>query len=382
MTWNVDDAINILGNGSVTPESCPRVIPQDQLAEINDTIAFLEDCYDAILGERQGEVVIALTNSPAFSCRVCPLENGQSLILVPLGMPARIRVSARLLLRYWDRESRILTQRSVIDNVSSDDRTVPKLLQPLFLNSPDINNSYWGALDELDNAVEIDPRTESDVRELVYLSFVYLLSHEFTHILHGHSAVYKQSCLENHELSQKEILRGLELDADDGAAAVTMKVLQWRVSRATNAGSQDNIMLAWLRLSYAVTMLFGIFDAQRKYVGEYTEEYNHPLIRRELFSGAVLRCLDASEPIRTLWLQCDNEGWQRCIFAFNDLTLDALRGVFGTHPGGMLSEPFQSLVYGSPGGTATRVEQDLIRDALTLLHQVRKLLPIFRTTER
>jgi len=367
----------------VTLGSCPPVIPQDQLAEINDTIAFLGYFYDVILDDldRKGEAVIALTHSPAFSCRVRPLGSGKYVILVPLGMPARARVLVRLLLRYWGRESRILVTQSSLDNLPGGGKAVPKLLHPIFSDDQDFEN-YWEAIYELDNVVEADQRTESDVRELVHLSLVYLISHEFTHVLHGHFDMPQRPRSENIGLSQDEILRGLELDADDGATAMAMKVIQEGVELHTSAGRQEDITLGWLRLSYVATMLFGIFDAQRKYLGAYDEgQYNHPLVRREIFSGAILRCLDAPEPIRDILRQCENEGWQRCVFAFNDLTLDAMQGVFGDYPEGYISAPLQSLLYGR-SGAAKRVESDLIREASTLLYRVRRLLPIFRTTER
>jgi hypothetical protein len=371
---NLDEII-IESGGSVIQTSCPAVIPQALLSMVNVWIPTIQEFFNKI--QIDDEVVIALVNSPGFCCRVRCLKQNKYVILVPLGMIARIRVLSRLLMRYWKKESRTQIINSPLDNISWHKEGIPKLLKPIFLDDTDFD-SYWDEIYELDKTIDIDQQFDGRVNELVFLSLVYLTSHEFTHILHGHFDLLDRLQRENFEISKEEIQRGLELDADDGATAVSMEFLL----------SMEELVLIWRQeepnylnifwLSYAVTMLLGVFDAHNKYLGSYDKgSYNHPLIRRELFSISMLKCIDASESIKEHIKFLEFDGWQKCFFAFNDLTLDAMNGMFGK-----VSEDYQAplhtLLYGTPWGAAHRVEFDLIREALKLQEQVRTLLPIFR----
>lgn len=381
---NLNDAIAAAG-GLVTPESCPKVVSEAQLAEIDNTLIFLRGFYENIFNnvnpKNKKDFSIALTNSPAFSGRVQRLENGDYVILVPLGMPARLRVLARILLRYWGRESRALILRSSLDQIPDDGKAVPRLLRPIFMDNLDFEN-YWEEIYELDSTIEIDPKTENDVYELVYLSLVYLISHEFTHVLHGHFDLRESAQKDKLGLSQTELIRGLELDADDGAAALSMKILLEGIDSAIGDGQWANHALGWLRLSYVATMLFGIFDTHRKFLGAYdTGEYNHPVVRREIFALGMMRSFNGPDDIRDILLRSHDEGWQRCVFAFTDLNLDAMQGTFGDMPAGYIEGPLQSLLYGTPGGAASKVEMDLIKTAKENMQLVRKFLPVFQNIE-
>jgi hypothetical protein len=92
------EAIFVAG-GPVTNDSCPEFISESELAIINKWFFVWKKCFVQIFRRYSfnGDVEIALTPSPDFSCRVFPLEESKFLILIPLGVAARVKVLARLL---------------------------------------------------------------------------------------------------------------------------------------------------------------------------------------------------------------------------------------------------------------------------------------------
>ncbi|MBI4277568.1 MAG: hypothetical protein HY660_03845 [Armatimonadetes bacterium] len=375
------DAIAIAG-GLATAENCPGVIPLDHFAQLGATTASVGQHFDQVLvrAKRRHQGAIALTMSPSFSCQVRPLGDDRFVLLVPLGMPARTRVLARLLLRYWGRERGVRVIRSALDDVPGDADAVPPLLKPVFLEDfePD---TFWERLRELDASIDTDPRTEPDVLELVHLALVYLLSHEFTHVLHGHFDLLERVRSGEVDLTRDDVRRGIELDADDGAAALSMLILKDDVDRAVAAGQRGQSQaVGWLRLSYVVTMLFAITDAHRKFLGAYERgAYNHPMVRCEFFLEAAGRSLDAPKRVRDTWLANSTEGWKRCVQALDDLNLDALRGDFGKLPEGVHPAPLHTLLYSAtPVGVTDRATLETLIEAHRLVHRIREHLPIFR----
>lgn len=377
----LESAIDLAG-GPVTAENCPSVIPIDQFAEFVMTITSVGKHFDRILSRTKSTQsgAIALTMSPAFACKVRTVQGGFAL-LVPLGMPARMSILARLLLRYWGREKGVRIIRSVLDDVAGDADAVPPMLKPLFLEDFE-PEKFWANLDDLDKAIDADPRTEPDVRELVHLSLVYLLSHEFTHVFHGHFDLLARSRLENLGLSDTDIRRGIETDADDGAAAISMIILMDDIDRALAAGQPVQLELGWLRLAYAVTMLFAITDAHRKFLGAYEEgAYNHPMVRCELFIEGATRSMDAADSALELWRTNSTAGWLRCVQALEDLNLDALGGTFGKLPQGIRPAPLHTLIYSAvTGGLTDQAVLDQCREARELMTRVRALLPLFQNS--
>jgi hypothetical protein len=372
------EAIFVAG-GPVTNDSCPEFISESELAIINKWFFVWKKCFVQIFRRYSfnGDVEIALTPSPDFSCRVFPLEESKFLILIPLGVAARVKVLARLLLKYWDKgEEGILVLRSPRDNISVPDNQVPRLLSPLFLDKPN-SESFWKDIDELDRAIITDSKFDPDVQELVSLSLLFLISHEITHILHGHFDLLERSENDDLGLSKVEIERGIEIDADSGAAAISMLVIQMTIIASGSIKQKDDEKLAFFRLSYVITMLFGIFDAQKKYLYGYDEQkYSHPMVRCEIFAEGVLAALsEDSEDSRDQILQSITDGRTRCVFAFNYLILDVMQGMFGGFPEGADWAPLQSLVYGRSDIMALWKK---LLEANEILQKTRTLLPIFK----
>jgi hypothetical protein len=375
------DAITVAG-GLATLETCPEVIPPEQflsaLQTIQRTSVHLEEAARRA-GVQVGGAVV-LTHSPAFSCTVVSVEEGHA-ILLPLGMIARARVLARLLLRHWGIQSEAGFRfiRSPEDAIDDDPDCFPPVLRPLLLEtlSPD---EFWPKLLDLDRSVELDPLCETDVGELVHLALVYFMAHEFTHILHGHFELRDRAQAGEVKLGFERLLRGLELDADDGAAAISLMVLNEDISLVREIGLDHSFETGLLRLSYAVAMLFAITDTVRKHFPGYAAgAYNHPMVRCELFFEAAERALP--QELIQRWRDVSTQGWAACMKALEMLNYEALSGKFGPLPEGKQWVPIHSLLYGAvPDGPVNRALLDEVRAAAPLLAEVRRLLPIFQRT--
>ncbi|MEO7995235.1 MAG: hypothetical protein ABI743_12625, partial [bacterium] len=205
------------------------------------------------------------------------------------------------------------------------------------------------------------------------------LSHEFTHLLHGHFDFLQQESWGR--FTKADALRGLESDADDGATAIAMLLLQRGIERALLRGEQADPALGWLRLAYAVTMLFAIMDVHRQYFGKYAiGSYNHPMVRCELFFFSVERCLDANPAMAATWQANSTEGWRKCVAALEDLTLDAHTGKFGEIPKNVLPRKLHNMNYSAtPMGVTDMHTFDLSQEAVALMREVRALLPLFQS---
>lgn len=377
-----EQALNLTGE-PVTLKNCPAVIPKSQLEEVFDTLKVLGTSYNVIIQDSGMDDVgmIALIDSPNFSCRVERIENGGYFIFVPLGMVARIRVLARLLLRYWECENNIVIRKAPPDRLPREDKPVPELLQPIFSDNPDLN-TFWKDIYKLDKRLKDAKPYEEDVRELVHLALVYLISHEFTHIWHRHFKLLEQQHNENAKLSRDDILRGLELDADDGAARVAMLIMHELVDQYHKAGRELDLSLGWLRFSYVTTMIYGIFDAQRPHLSTYDKgSYNHPVVRREAFFGTMLSCVEASKDEKEMLQYAEYEGWKRCIFAFNSITQEAIKGMYGDYPEGFFLSTLEMLLHEPPHGKETDAEKALIREAAILKYKVSELIKPFYENE-
>ena len=297
----LEDAINLAG-GPVTEENYPAIMPIDQLYETYSTLRSIASHFEHICAKMQLQyfVTIALIMSPSFSCRVRTISNG-FVIFLPLGFIERIRVFSLLLLGYWGKEKPFRFIRSILDKGPADAEAIPPNLRPIFLDDFD-SEELWQQLNILDKSLDchFDEKVrklfQEDVKELVHLSIVYILSHEFAHVIYGHLDLLKHSQTKNVGLSNTEISRGIETDADIGATQISLQILTGDCHRAKKERKPVKLELGCLRLAYTVTMLFAMTDTHKKYLGTYDESaYNHPMVRCELFHYVAEHSINADK---------------------------------------------------------------------------------------
>jgi len=317
--------------------------------------------------------VLTLSTSPR--CSVRPVAEGLHVIFVPIGVAARLHAASRVLLRYWGKERRVRVHQSPIDPSRWDPRGVPPQLRPLLLEY-DEPGEFWRGLAALEASVE-PSAADADAQELTHLGLQFLLAHEFAHILHGHFELLERAEREDLGLTRLELLRGVEADADSTAAALSMLLLNDAVVAALARQEAAQFELGWLRLSYAVTMLFGVSDAQRRHFGAYRDcEYSHPAVRGELASRAAYESIGSHG--REAWQIQDREGFTRCVRAFDDLLLDSMDGRFGKLEVGVESLAVHNMHHGmSLMGPTQKFIFDGLQSAMADRERVRALLPLF-----
>lgn len=372
----LDDVIAI-GGGRLDSEDVPAAIPPATLAAVQATLGFMQCVFAAERPNDHCHVRIILTRSDALACRVFQLVDKSCVILVPCGLVGRLRTLSRLLLRYWNRGSDAAFANSPLDEIPPEAWEVPPALSPLF-DPKETGEPFWQHLQTLDATldVDLDPLTAVDVGELMHLGLVFLLFHEWAHVRFRHFAFLEH-------VSQADpdqinlVRRGLELHADYISGNWAAMLFLHQVGPDVGA---ETLFRGFMRQSYVWTLLMGIFDSHKKFVGIYQHgDYNHPLIRLEIIRKGAYDYMRMNAAGQTaLWHRAELEGWTRAIHAFWDLNVEALSGKFGDLPGGALAYPLQALNYGI--GAAAPILQRILNEALQVLERVSNGLQQFNET--
>lgn len=368
---SLDDAIAIEGGPLELGSSLPG-IPAKAIGDAVATLAFLANVFLNNLEDREDGLFIALTRSSGLACRVRQVSEGASAILVPAGLIGRLRTLCRTLLRFWNKESHVRLMNSPMDKIAEDQWQVPPKLAPLF-DSRETGDSFWQHLQELDDSLDLDPRFDPDIPELLHLGLVFLLCHEFAHVLFRHFdflAAIRQTKPDD----APRIRRGLELHADSFSGTWATTIFFAQLGRDAD---MDSLARGFLRQSYVVSLILAIFDAQKKFLGFYDNgDYNHPIIRREVFADACRNEAGSrGKEFLDFWTELEMQGWKRAVEALADLNFEAMGGKFGKIDEGKLAYPLQALNYGA--GFAFSFMQDLFNDANTLLKDVKDQLREF-----
>jgi hypothetical protein len=86
---------------------------------------------------------IVLDRSPSIVCRVGLLDDGKAALAFPLGVIARTRILARLLLQYLGQKPNVRIATSNLDDRPESESLVAPMLIPLFGQIPGPRN--WGS---------------------------------------------------------------------------------------------------------------------------------------------------------------------------------------------------------------------------------------------
>ncbi len=338
----LEDALAIEGGPLELGSSLPA-LPARTIDEVYTTFAFLIKIFLSSLPDREEGVFIALTRSSGLACRARQLSDGSCVMLVPAGLVARLRTFCRMLLRFWDKEKHVLFASSPLDKIPEDQWQVPPKLVPLF-EQRESGEEFWKHLQELDDSLELDPGFDPDVAELMHLGLVFLMCHEFAHVFFRHFE-FLQTVKQTRPNEVDRTRRGMELHADSFAGTWATTIFMAQIG---NRGDSKSVARGILQQSYIVTVIMALFDAQKKFVGFYDRgDYNHPMIRREVFAEACQNEVSSEgKEFLSFWQDIEMQGWKRAVDAFADLNIEAMEGRFGKIDKGKLAYPLQALNYG------------------------------------
>ncbi|MGD3112990.1 hypothetical protein [Streptomyces sp. YGL11-2] len=291
------------------------------------------------------------------------MSEGEYVVVVPLGLVCRLYVLAHLLLGYWDSVKFYIPVRQ------SGKWQVSPGLFPLFgkvRNKGD--GPWWAELEDLFAQVEI---SHYDAVRLTEVALMYVIGHEAAHAYRRHAKaleVFRHRGLVRDEAEEAVFRRFAETDADLMGTHWALDA-QWIGLRGS--GQLDEAGVAYLRMSYAVTMVHALYDVKRKEIGAYhTGAYCHPIVRRHLFTEASHQMAHAYPLQSTGWIEAELEGWGKCVQALYGLNKDVLVGRFGEAPEGCTHLPVSALQYNM--SEALRWKNDFGRETV-LYRAVRRI---------
>ncbi|MEO6731647.1 MAG: hypothetical protein ABIN01_10555 [Ferruginibacter sp.] len=329
----------LIHGGLAVKEKLPAVIPTEEFESLQQTLIISETAFNYILQKEENSpryVKIFPVQSTSMACSVRKLDAVNALIVIPLGVIARIRVLARLLLKYWNASYNIGILNSPLDNIPENSWVIPEKLKPLLGSYlPGEEKKFWQDINELDKSIGLPEAYDNDVSELLHLALVHLASHEFAHFWQKHFELLKLGLtpkqLKKYDLTQLKIEKGVELHADNVAGQLSMDILLTQVMISYPSNDYDAYSRGFLRLSYITTLIFSLYDPRRKYLLAYDRNlYTHPLVRRHLiFQASDDRLKERGPELHNHWQANELHGWTKCMQALNDLNLDCLKGDFG-----------------------------------------------------
>ncbi|NYV76929.1 hypothetical protein [Streptomyces sp. UH6] len=324
-----DAFIDAVG-GIATREDFPEFIEQQAVEAYLDAVTYARTFLSDYDRATDLTTRVELANSPFFTCRSKVVDDGRHILVVPLGLVCRLHVLGHLLLGYWGRDGISLEMHAAQNSL------LPQKLTPLFGAATDADDR-WGGLREL-HALVHTPSATSDVQQLTYQAMMFIIGHEGAHVYRRHAATLRHlrdSGLLESPRDEEIFRRFAEIDADTMATYWTLDA-QWMALKANQTHDDDAIKaLGYMRVSYAVTMLFALFDVHRNEIGSYESSvYVHPIIRRHLFTEASAQLHESAawRTDRHTWTRMELRGWRECVRALGCLNLDILTGRFGEYP--------------------------------------------------
>jgi TPR repeat protein len=288
-------------------------------------IAFLTDRPS---GVRENKARVGITWSPSLMCRLQASEAGSPLVVVPLGLIARVYTLALVLESCDD---------ALAFRIVGDDREIaarfamPPGLAPIFDLS---GTAPWNDLGRVQESFGATGHAAvAAARTTAALAASFFVCHEIGHWARMDDLVDLGETGAG-EVSRLELRRGIELGADvSGAQMLTSFLGRYPESVRDLRSRADR----WSAALYALATGFVLFgfdpgDGREPRDGQENGErvYHDPLIRHQLCTDAceltVLR--DFPEQAGE-WREAESRAWHRYRGRFGALQAAALAGAFG-----------------------------------------------------
>ncbi|MER6571529.1 hypothetical protein ABT288_36480 [Streptomyces sp. NPDC001093] len=300
--------------------------------------------YDRLVGV---STEIELVRSPFFTCRTKEVGPHHYAIAIPLGLVCRVYVLAHLLCGYLHVKAPLLTCAGM-DATWEDRWRLPAELESLF-GAARADDNWWRDIAALYARVRGTDDADYDAKSLTSLAVMFIAGHEGAHVHRRHGAAFrhfKRAGVISDPLEEQVFKRFAETDADIMATYWVIDAQRIGVKAGLERGLDVSMPVGHFRLSYAVTMLYALYDAHRKRMGAYEGGiYSHPIVRRDMFTVASTKMAEAYPAEMRDWLSMEKAGFVHCVRSLNVLNFAALGGFFGKVATGYNAVPVSSLHY-------------------------------------
>ncbi|GAA2897653.1 hypothetical protein GCM10010517_62720 [Streptosporangium fragile] len=314
----------------VDPAELPGCVPRELFDGCSRTFSALTHLIDRPSGVRERGPRVAITGSPSLMCKLQVTDTGESLVVVPLGLIARVYTLALIL----------ETHRSGLQAFFvGDEPELARLLRPpariaaLFGRS-DGSGAFWERLGEIQESFGARGEGPAEAaRMTALLATGFFVCHEVGHWVRMHDSVGRLPRTGEEAratgLPLSELRRGIEISADvSGTVILTSLVtkfpdLVWRAPPPVRA--------RWADLLYAVAVGFSLFEV---HVQEGPEAgpgtYEDVVIRHQICIEASGLVAEAEGPEALEdWDTAEREAWLRYRERFSAFQAASAAGRYG-----------------------------------------------------
>lgn len=235
-------------------------------------------------------------------------QGGTGLVIVSLGMLARMEAFLRLVLQYNGRRFLGEFPRSPATSEKPFETGMPRCLRPL-LGHYENDDEFWAEIAAIHDRVSLPPElAHVGLSEMVAFVGYFVLSHESIHICHHHHCfLANQKRQGKSGTVQTELL---ELIADIGGARIFALGLADSLRKHPKEAKR-----VFTNAGYAIPAFLALNDCQRSVLadgGDLGIFHAHALLRGSLFVEAVEQALAETEFAKQ-WVACAEVTWD----AFN-----------------------------------------------------------------
>ena len=358
----------------VDPKDLPPCVPRavfDSCVETFQALAYLSNRPSRI---DENRLRVGITWSSSLMCKLQAAEAGQQLIVVPLGLIARVYTLA-LVLEAHDGSLPVhfVGDESELTRILA----TPARLAAIFIRSDDTGD-FWKRLEHIQESFGLKTMDSFEAaRVTALLSTAFFVCHEIGHWVRMHDLVGPSLSAGDEvgqgQISLSDLRRGIELSADvSGIEALTIFITQYPPPLLKTRSMADR----WTDLLYAVATGFSLFEIhQHGIFGSAPRVYDDPVIRHQI-------CIDACELTVGAnwagavedWRTAERRAWLRYIERFGALQAASVAGRYGTGRGDELTAPYNVLGRsGSPELTdiliASRQLHDRTVTTVNSIHQ-------------
>jgi hypothetical protein len=360
-----DDAVRLFESVYGGPPAWSELqlnIPFSEAREAEEFFNELGSLAAAQLGV--GRIVVRFSGSVDIGVRLHPYGASQYLIVIPIGLFARLYAFDRRLWPYLDLQSKGINEKMVLRfaNSPADDWDADRFIVPPRLHS--ILGEYvekqdfWFDLNTFDSENVHSQLIDHNVSILVAQALLLLFAHEMGHIEHSTFATAVRDTAASLGTARAKavnriLAKGLELDTDYFAGEQLAGV--WRVSSQTNGyfDQEEASSADFFRIGFGLVLLLGIFDPRMRALRAYDSvSYPHPIVRHHALRHGFRHWLETNCHDRvSLWDRASLVGWfkaEQCLGWFtlrecmDGASADSLVPIHSLVYGGEASAPYVS----------------------------------------